>query len=280
MVYEMKVIYIFFSIILTSIVPLFGQNEVIDNSKFQFKYLLTYQADPTDVNSTKMEEMLLTVGSNFSKFQSLGGYLRDSLSNTIDRNEINSSNLMDLIKSFPKTEFKEVIVKDYSNNQIIYREPIFRDYFEYKNSLNLFNWTLHQESKEIGGYDCQKGTVDFGGRRYTAWYTKDIPISEGPYKFNGLPGLIVSISDNNNHYKYDLLAVKSIAQEITLKNKNYIVTTQKEFTKSKEEFYENILKKLEQSGISLNFDDPAQKKYAVEKYKNEKRNNPIELTDE
>ena len=256
----------------------FGQNEVIDNSKYQFKYLLTYQADSTDVNSIEIEEMLLTVGYKLSKFQSLGGYLRDSISNNINKNELNSIKLMSLMGNVPKTKFKEVILKEYSKTQITYREQILRDYFEYKDSLNLFNWKLTEESKEISGYHCQKATTIFAGRSYIAWYTKEIPMSEGPYKFNGLPGLIVRINDEDNHYKYDLVGAKKLDVEITSKKKNYIVTTKKELSRFKKEFYENIFSKLEQSGISLNFGDPSQKKNTIRKY--QKRNNPIELTNE
>lgn len=258
---------------------LFGQSiEVLDDAKYQFKYLLTYQTDSTDVNSLEMEEMILIAGNHISKFQSLGGYLKDSISNNIDKGELNSINLMSLMGNIPKTKFKEVIIKDYSNNKLTYREQVFRDYFEYKDSLNIFKWTINEENRQINGYNCQKATMKYAGRKFIAWYTKEIPISDGPYKFNGLPGLITQINDTDNQYLYDLIEVKKIdGNKITKKKKNHIATTKKELRKIKKEFYENIFKKLEQSGISLNFDNPSQKKNTLNKYN--KRNNPIELKD-
>lgn len=271
----------FFQIIVFVFIPIsniLGQNKVIDSSKYQFRYLLTYQSDTTDINSIEVEEMLLTVGDKYSKFQSLGGYLRDSISNKIKKNKLSSINLMDLLGDIPKTKFKEIIIKDYSKKEIIFKEQIFRDYFEYKDSLELFNWQIKNENKKIGGYNCIKATVDFAGRTYIAWYTTDIPISEGPYKFNDLPGLIIKISDKKNHYNYDLIETKPFENKIYIKDKNYILTTKKEFKRAKKDFYENIFKKLEQNGISINFDDPSQKRNTLNKYK--KRNNPIELNNE
>jgi len=54
-----------------------------------------------------------------------------------------------------------------------------------------FKWKLKSDVKKIGKYNCQSAEVSFRGRNYIAWYTSEIPVSSGPYKFYGLPGLIV-----------------------------------------------------------------------------------------
>jgi GLPGLI family protein len=60
------------------------------------------------------------------------------------------------------------------------------------------NWSLIDEHKKINTLNCSKATGSFRGRNYTAWYTLDIPVVFGPYKFCGLPGLILEINDENN----------------------------------------------------------------------------------
>ena len=55
------------------------------------------------------------------------------------------------------------------------------------------------------GYSAQKAVAEFGGRVWTAWFTKEIPLSDGPYKFSGLPGLIVKLEDDKGDYKFDLM---------------------------------------------------------------------------
>jgi GLPGLI family protein len=63
-------------------------------------------------------------------------------------------------------------------------------------------WKLLSEKKIIGKFDCKKASVEFRGRTYFAWYTMEIPISLGPWKFNGLPGLILEVDDQKEIYKW------------------------------------------------------------------------------
>lgn len=97
------------------------------------------------------------------------------------------------------------------------KEPIlFNDYFR-------LNWTLGKGIKEIGGIKCQMASVSFRGRDYTAWYAPSIPLKTGPWKFHGLPGLILEVYD------------KEMDIEITLNNyeSNKFVGYSYEFIDSK-----------------------------------------------
>lgn len=57
------------------------------------------------------------------------------------------------------------------------------------------NWSFHPETKTFGGITAHKATGYFRGRTYTAWYTKKIPLPYGPWKLQGLPGLILEAYD-------------------------------------------------------------------------------------
>lgn len=58
-------------------------------------------------------------------------------------------------------------------------------------------WDIKSETKKIGNYDCIKAIAEFRGRNYTAWFTTDIPLPYGPWKLQGLPGLILEVYDTN-----------------------------------------------------------------------------------
>ncbi len=67
------------------------------------------------------------------------------------------------------------------------------------------NWKLTNESKKVKDLTLQKATAHYGGREWTAWFAKEISVQEGPYKFYGLPGLIVELYDDKNNYKFELV---------------------------------------------------------------------------
>ncbi|AZI66184.1 GLPGLI family protein [Kaistella daneshvariae] len=86
------------------------------------------------------------------------------------------------------------------------------DYLQYKTQDKQI-WKISSETKSIKNYNLQKATTEFGGRKWIAWFSKDIPINQGPYKFQGLPGLIFQIEDDRKQYSFNLIEVKKLDKE-------------------------------------------------------------------
>lgn len=78
----------------------------------------------------------------------------------------------------------------------IAKEKFIPEYFV-KEKAYFINWNLLDETKKINNFTCQKATGKFRGRTYTAWFTSEIPLSYGPWKLNGLPGLILEVYDED-----------------------------------------------------------------------------------
>lgn len=77
-------------------------------------------------------------------------------------------------------------------------------FFVYSDSVPSLEWNFSdEETDSIMGYDCRKATVEFAGRSYTAWFTPEIPLPFGPYKFGGLPGLILKLEDAERQYIWE-----------------------------------------------------------------------------
>lgn len=77
-------------------------------------------------------------------------------------------------------------------------------FFVYSDSVPTLEWSFNDETTDsIMGYDCSKATVEFAGRNYTAWFTPEIPLPFGPYKFGGLPGLILKLEDAERQYIWE-----------------------------------------------------------------------------
>lgn len=75
-------------------------------------------------------------------------------------------------------------------------------------STRIIKWILHPDHKLVGNYNCQKATTYFRGRDYTVWFTPEIPISFGPWKLNGLPGLILEAYDSDHEVFFQATNVK------------------------------------------------------------------------
>ena len=68
-------------------------------------------------------------------------------------------------------------------------------------------WEMTGEHSEVASFDCQKAECDFRGRRWEAWFTPEIPVSEGPWKLKGLPGLILYARDTTGQYSFEAVSV-------------------------------------------------------------------------
>ncbi len=74
----------------------------------------------------------------------------------------------------------------------------------YKHNENIpnFDWEVGSDSKIIMGYKCSNAYCTFRGRKYEAWFANDIPVKFGPWKFCGLPGLILEIYDTDKEFAF------------------------------------------------------------------------------
>lgn len=109
----------------------------------------------------------------------------------------------DMSKSIKMPKFSYKVVKTYPSMDISVEDGISTKTFSYKDPAT-FNWQISPEKSKMGTYDVQKATTDFGGRHWTAWFTTALPFQDGPYKFYGLPGLIVKIEDDGKEYSWML----------------------------------------------------------------------------
>lgn len=96
-----------------------------------------------------------------------------------------------------KGDKNPIIFKAHKSNYIYSIEELGLKPFLVKDTMSVFNWQLHKEVKQVLGYKCQKATTNYRGRSYTAYFTTEIPINDGPWKFYGLPGLILEVASDD-----------------------------------------------------------------------------------
>ncbi|MDN3595417.1 GLPGLI family protein [Zunongwangia endophytica] len=251
------------------------ENVVAQNSySYKATYQLEYQEDSTDENSIKTEKGVLYLGKDHSRYSSLGKAVKDSLENMPNPKGMTMGEYNQM------TDFDYTIYKDYQDNEITLAEKVFQYEFKYQQDLKQIDWEIQPENKEILGFSVQKATGAFAGRKYIAWFAPELPFSDGPYKFSGLPGLIVGISDFRDDYHFTLTGFQELEKPVNklLNLDSYKAVSQKELDRVRDDYNRDPIGTMEKAGIRFGWseeDEAKQKKELTKKYK--RRNNPIEL---
>ncbi|GJN62777.1 GLPGLI family protein [Elizabethkingia anophelis] len=197
------------------------------------RYEFIFQSDSTDTKSKKSEIMNLYLTKDKSVFESDAKYKYDSIVSSYSK-ITPSSNLIVNFDAIQKPQVWISIFKNFNNNELIYSDKIMKYKLFYQDNIAKITWKILPETKVILGYKCKKAICHFGGRNYIAWYSEKIAIPNGPYKFNGLPGLILSIADTNNQFSFNVIEIaKHKNQEITINVKNNIKTTRENYYSDK-----------------------------------------------
>jgi GLPGLI family protein len=129
-------------------------------------------------------------------------YYKIIFDNVQKENEIDDQSI--IIPAKESEYFSEIYIDIKSKilSENIFERYILKKYFSVKEKIPHFEWNILNEEKIINNYTCKKAEVTFRGRGYVVWYTEEIPISYGPWKFNGLPGLIILAEDTSGIYKW------------------------------------------------------------------------------
>ncbi|EQB92929.1 GLPGLI family protein [Elizabethkingia anophelis] len=170
----------------------------------RFEYEYKFVTDSMNKNDVKTEYMNLDVTPKGSVYYSYTIYERDSL----------------LRIKFDQALLSKGLVTDKISKNYITRKSelvthIGTDAYKIPDEY-VWKWKILPDKKNIGGYKVQKAISKFGGRSWEAWFTSEIPVSDGPYKFWGLPGLIVSVSDKSGTHEINLVKVKKIPENLFL----------------------------------------------------------------
>ncbi|RRJ88030.1 GLPGLI family protein [Paenimyroides tangerinum] len=94
-------------------------------------------------------------------------------------------------------------------DNVSYIEDFLQTPFVINDSTFNIKWELVNETKLIEGFQCNLAKTEIRGRSWEVWYTSEIPIPYGPWKFYGLPGLIVLASESKDEFWFRLTKIES-----------------------------------------------------------------------
>ena len=139
-----------------------------------------------------------------------------------------------------------VFTSSEQSNVAVYDKAV-EDFYFYEEPLDEMTWEISDSTRKELDYDCLMATSDYHGRKWTAWFTPDIPISAGPWKFRGVPGLILEVYDADGDYRFVADAIEKADIRIypIYSEKQYSREDRKEMLRVKRRFVENPLAHLE-----------------------------------
>jgi len=202
---------------------------LLDTALLTVRYRASYLMYPGALS--RWHVAMLHVGSSHSLFYDFTGHIKDRydyiLVDNLDDMWSNSKALEkeraeqlaaygDLGTTFGSYFYRSVVYDHRTGKSKVVVPDIWvptQPYYTYslahiyEEDVPELEWEITGEHGTVASFDCQKAECDFRGRRWEAWFTTEMPFSEGPWKLRGLPGLILYARDTTGQYSFEAVSV-------------------------------------------------------------------------
>ena len=265
------------------------------NQRFSYEY--QFVKDTLNKTEITKELMNLDIGKEGSNFYSRDVYVSDSTMNAYFEKQIQTTGSMNVdtkIMSQRKGSMRYKIFKSYPEFKISTKTRMGMDAYKVAEDRKMA-WNILKEKQKIGEFNTQKASTEFAGRKWIAWFSTELPFQDGPYKFYGLPGLIVKLEDGEKTHQFELVGVSKYTsptekvspfgqpnKEIEINQKQYkkmYLEERNDPAKTIKQALANgaILQFRDQNGTEISPAEMIKNKEKNAKANNAKDNNPLEL---
>jgi len=212
-------------------------------------------------DGTSHQYILLARG-DYSKFFSPRTEYLDSLNSTPEgkskyQEMARSAYLGGKIEDVPRADGSYYVVRSATDNKLYYYDKVGTERFRYEEDIPQLNWAVGDSTRTILGYECFLASADYHGRKWIVWFSPEIPVAAGPWKLQGVPGLILEASTEDGLYRFvadGIQQTEKLISPIYLANE-YERTDRVKFLKAKRGFMDNpvgaINAQFSGSGVSI-----------------------------
>lgn len=210
----------------------------------QAMFIAQYKVDGC-INTVKKERfeetMMLEVGKKCSRFYSYTKFVGDSVMAADIANNVSQEVMLEHSKQFGQSRMNEETYKRYPAGKVTTLDEIAGDInrLRCEETEERPQWVLSDDTATVLSYVCRKAVCRFKGREWMAWFTPDIPSSEGPWKLFGLPGLILKAEDSEGHYIFECSGIELCHSyhPILFKGRDYEPVNRKAYNKIHERYW-------------------------------------------
>lgn len=159
------------------------------------------------------------------------------------------------------------VTKDFAKSvSITYDQAGVGELGYYDEPFSEIDWQIVEDStKTLLGYECVMAITDYHGRKWTAWFSPEIPVQDGPWKFCGLPGLVMEASEPSGQHSFTATGIESSSQPISpVFNTEYEKMNRLDMLRSLRNYRDNsnsMVKAATGGMLDLGSDAPPQTEY-------------------
>ncbi len=176
----------------------------------RFFYEYKFIPDSTDKTRIITQMMLLDIDKDGSKYYSQDKFVADSTAKADLEKQLKSNPYnINISRTEKPGQVDYKVTKQYPDFKTVLFTKVSSDKYKVAEDKKP-EWKIFPDKQKVGVYTAQKATANFGGRQWTAWFSSELPFQDGPYKFYGLPGLIVKIEDKTGSHSMTLVGNKTI----------------------------------------------------------------------
>ena len=216
------------------------RQDSIDQKVLTVQYDMEALTDLSKPDQPIKETMRLDIGRKSSRFYSYTAAVRDSVLKADMDNGASTETISQHAKQY-KSVWSEQTFKGYPEGHMTTLDEIAGDISRLRceEEEEKPEWKLTADTLTLLGYRCTRATTQFKGRQWTAWFTPDIPVSEGPWKLCGLPGMILKAEDAEGHYRFAANGIEQCRDEapILFGGKDYERVSRKQYARVHERFF-------------------------------------------
>jgi len=172
--------------------------QITDTARVLIHYKFTWVRDTANRAHPYTENMVLYVGKSAGAYRSYDGvaynaqfkkaFAEAAAASPDGRPMINRRSIGTPVEYYQYPNEHKLLTKD----------RLLVNSYVIEGPMPVIDWKIRTDTETFGGLRCQEATCHFKGRDYTAWFCPDLPVHTGPWKLNGLPGVIVDARDTKN----------------------------------------------------------------------------------
>ena len=208
------------------------QKKIYEPAQYLVYYTYKYARDSKYPRGKYKGLTLLQIGKRYNRFMDYYSFRYDTIYDEAVKEKLTMAQVGPIRLGLLKKVILEddILIDKQKNNESIQCTAGGIQRYQYKEDCPALKWTLAEGDTVIADYHCKKATTRLFGRDYIAWYSTDVNLPYGPYKFNGLPGLIFKVSDTQKNFIFTLCGLKKATSysPIYLHKEDIVQTSRKD----------------------------------------------------